>query len=196
VDGSAWRACAERAREAFGNRFVTSDGSLCDVVDGPAGDDSTLRPNQLIAAAVSGDLLSQAQIEGVVGAVGPLITPLGPRSLTPTHPDYRPSHRGDSASRDSAYHQGTVWPWLIGAYVEACHRAGRAVDGVLAGLEHHLADFGLGSVSETADGAAPHAATGCPFQAWSVAELIRARRLAGLSSAASEPSRRTDRSNR
>ena len=84
-------------------------------------------------------------------------------------------------ARDLAYHQGTVWPWLIGAYVEACARSGRSIEGglagVLEGLVGHVAEFGLGSISETADGDAPHGATGCPFQAWSVAELIRARQF-------------------
>ena len=70
-----------------------------------------------------------------------------------------------------------MWPWLIGPYVEAALRTGDPVDGVLAGLEQHLYEWGLGSVSETADGDPPHRATGCPMQAWSVAELIRARRL-------------------
>ncbi len=88
-----------------------------------------------------------------------------------------PRHRGDSASRDRAYHQGTVWPWLIGPYVEAALRTGAPVDGLLDGLVDHLGDFGLGSISETADGDAPHNGTGCPFQAWSVAEVLRARRL-------------------
>jgi glycogen debranching enzyme len=71
-----------------------------------------------------------------------------------------------------------VWPWLIGPYVEAAQKVGIAVEGLFEGLEAHLGEWGLGSVSETADGDAPHAATGCPFQAWSVAEMLRARRLA------------------
>jgi glycogen debranching enzyme len=78
--------------------------------------------------------------------------------------------------RDGAYHQGTVWPWLIGPYVDAAQRVGVPLDGVLDGLEAHLAEWGLGSVSETADAAAPHDTTGCPFQAWSVAETLRVRR--------------------
>ncbi|MFN2479820.1 MAG: amylo-alpha-1,6-glucosidase [Pseudonocardiaceae bacterium] len=100
------------------------------------------------------------------------------RSLAPGSPDYRGRHRGGMRDRDSAYHQGTVWPWLIGPYLDACRRTGVPADGVLAGLTAHLAEWGLGSVSETADGDAPHAATGCPFQAWSVAELNRVIRRA------------------
>jgi glycogen debranching enzyme len=102
-----------------------------------------------------------------------LLTPLGLRSLSPDDPRYRPYHRGGPADRDAAYHQGTVWPWLIGPYVDAARTAGSSVERLLDGLEAHLGDWGLGSVSETADGAPPHLATGCPFQAWSVAELLR-----------------------
>ena len=113
-----------------------------------------------------------------------LLTSLGLRSLAQGEPGYRGRHRGGPAERDGAYHQGTVWPWLIGPFVAASLRTGEPVDGVLDGLEAHLGEWGLGSVSETADGDPPHAATGCPFQAWSVAELLRARRLARGRSAA------------
>ena len=115
----------------------------------------------------------------VVASCAPLLTPLGLRSLASFDNAYVPLHRGGPAERDRAYHQGTVWPWLVGPYVEAALRTGANPDGALAGLEPHLHEWGLGSVSETADGAAPHGATGCPFQAWSVAETLRARRLLG-----------------
>ncbi len=177
VDGSTWRAAADRARASFARRFITDTGSLADVVDGRDGDDHALRPNQLIAAALPSGPLDSAAIAAVVDAVAPLLTPIGLRSLDPSNPAYQAQHRGNQAERDIAYHQGTVWPWLIGPYVEACVRSGRSIDGVLEGLVGHLAEFGLGSVSETADGSAPHGATGCPFQAWSVAELLRARQL-------------------
>jgi glycogen debranching enzyme len=110
----------------------------------------------------------------VAALAGPLLTPLGLRSLAPGSAGYRGQHRGGPAERDGAYHQGTVWPWLIGPWTDACRRAGVPTDGMLAGLRAHLAEWGLGSVSETADGDPPHAATGCPFQAWSVAETLRA----------------------
>ena len=180
IDGGSWRAAADQARASFARRFITDIGSLADVVDGRDGDDRTLRPNQLIAAALPGGPLDVATIAAVVDAVSPLMTPLGARSLDPANPAYQAQHRGNQAQRDFAYHQGTVWPWLVGPYIEASLRAGRSVDGMLSGLENHLVEFGLGSVSETADGDAPHAATGCPFQAWSVAELLRSRRLAQL----------------
>ncbi len=166
---------ADRAQASFVSRFVRPDGAgLFDVVDGPGGDDASVRPNQLLAVS-----LPDAPLAGGADAARAavdvcrrsLLTPLGLRSLSPDDPAYRPYHRGNSAERDSAYHQGTVWPWLIGPYVDAARAVGVPVDGVLAGLEAHLGDWGVGSVSETADGAAPHAATGCPFQAWSVAEV-------------------------
>jgi glycogen debranching enzyme len=112
----------------------------------------------------------------VLTAVAGLLTPLGPRSLDPTDPAYRPRHRGGPRERDAAYHQGTVWPWLVGPYTDAAHAAGVDPTPLVEGLVGHLSEAGLGSVSETADGCAPHGPTGCPFQAWSVAELLRARR--------------------
>ena len=106
-----------------------------------------------------------------------LLTPLGLRSLSPLHPEYRGRHHGDPASRDHAYHQGTVWPWLIGPYADAARSVGLPLDGLLDGLLAHVGDWGVGSISETADGDAPHEATGCPFQAWSVAETLRVHRM-------------------
>jgi glycogen debranching enzyme len=145
-----------------------------------------VRPNQLIAFALPGvfpDASNQrveAAARGAVDTCGSLLlTPLGLRSLAPTDSRYVPLHRGGPAQRDAAYHQGTVWPWLLGPYTDAAVRVGRPVDGLLEGVEAHLGESGLGSISETADGAAPHAATGCPFQAWSVAEVLRVRRLLG-----------------
>jgi predicted glycogen debranching enzyme len=176
-----WRRAHDVAQASFLARFVRPDGrGLLDVVDGPDGDDASLRPNQLLAVSLPGGPLAGGPTgdaaRSVVEACTPLLTPLGPRSLAPGDPGYRPHHRGGPAERDAAYHQGTVWPWLIGPYVDAARRVGAPAEGLLEGLEGHLADWGVGSVSETADGAAPHAATGCPFQAWSVAELLRVRR--------------------
>ncbi len=187
IDPSRIRALEAHARRSFAVRFAPSpSGWLPDVVDAPVGSDpgtggsrvaSQLRPNQLLA--VSLPFAPHAVAGGVVSACAPLVTPLGLRSLGPEDPAYIGRHRGGPAERDRAYHQGTVWPWLMGPYVDASLRAGipaNAVRGALDGLEAHLGEWGLGSVSETADGDPPHAATGCPFQAWSVAELLRARR--------------------
>jgi predicted glycogen debranching enzyme len=167
-DISHLRRLERLARTAFASAFLRDGG--CDDVVG----DSRLRPNQLLAVS-----LPYAPLEDrrVVHACGPLLTAVGLRSLDAGDPGYLGRHRGDGPARDRAYHQGTVWPWLIGPYAEASQKLGIATEGLLDGLEAHLTEWGLGSVSETADGDAPHAATGCPFQAWSVAETLRARRL-------------------
>ncbi|MBM7078293.1 amylo-alpha-1,6-glucosidase [Micromonospora humida] len=179
-----WRL-HDRARESFGKRFPTPAGWLHDVVDAPAPayplggaahhDDDLLRPNQLLAWSLPYAPLEPDPVALRRVAAG-LFTPLGPRSLAPDAPEFAPRHRGGPAERDGAYHQGTVWPWLVGPFVEAYRKAGLPTDDLLVGLVGHLGEFGLGSVSETADATAPHAATGCPFQAWSVAELLRVRR--------------------
>jgi predicted glycogen debranching enzyme len=177
-DGDRFDSLRERAASAFVTRFVRPDGAgLFDVIDGPGGDDASVRPNQLLAVSLpNGPLDAETAARVVEVCSASLLTPLGLRSLAPGDLRYRPHHRGGPADRDAAYHQGTVWPWLLGPYVDAARRVGLPLDGVLAGIEAHLGDWGLGSVSETADGAAPHLATGCPFQAWSVAELLRIRR--------------------
>ena len=162
------------ALESFEMRFLRAEGGLLDVVDGPSGDDGSVRPNQLLAISLPHGPTEDAS---VVESCGPLVTSLGLRSLAPDDPRYRPHHRGGSVERDVAYHQGTVWPWLIGPYVESAIRVGMDPTDLLDGLEPHLIEFGLGSISETTDGDPPHTATGCPFQAWSVAEVFRARRL-------------------
>jgi predicted glycogen debranching enzyme len=166
-----------QAASSFSARFARPDGlGLYDVVDGPAGDDASIRPNQLLAVSLPGSVLDEDTARSVLDICSrSLLTPLGLRSLAPDDPRYRPYHRGGPAERDGAYHEGTVWPWLLGPYVDTARRLGAPLDGLLDGIEAHVGDWGLGSVSETADGAAPHAATGCPFQAWSVAELLRAR---------------------
>ncbi|MBY8872471.1 amylo-alpha-1,6-glucosidase [Micromonospora sp. PLK6-60] len=175
----------DRARAAFRDRFPAPTGWLYDVLDSPAPayplggaarhDDDLLRPNQLLAWS-----LPYAPLEPDESALrrvrAALLTPLGPRSLSPDSPGFAGRHRGGPADRDGAYHQGTVWPWLTGPLVDAHRRAGLPTEDLLVGLDGHLTEYGLGSVSETADGLAPHAATGCPFQAWSVAELLRVRR--------------------
>ena len=172
------RPRARRRSASFVQRFVRPDGrGLFDVVDGPGGDDASVRPNQLLAVSLPGGPLPlDAARSAVVVCRDELLTPLGLRSLSPRDPAYHPYHRGSPPERDAAYHQGTVWPWLLGPYVDAARvRPASRTSDALAGMEGHLGEWGLGSVSETADGAAPHLATGCPFQAWSVAEVLRVR---------------------
>jgi len=182
-----WWSPFERARSAFLARFWNdSGGCLHDVVDpdhrrGAA--DPTFRPNQIFA--VGG--LPYAALEGarahrVVQAVEErLLTPLGLRSLAPGEPAYTGRYEGGVRERDGSYHQGTVWPWLIGPFVEAWVRVRGGGDDVrreartrfLEPLRAHLEEAGLGHVAEIADADRPHTPRGCPFQAWSMAELLR-----------------------
>jgi predicted glycogen debranching enzyme len=167
-DASAVRALERRARTSFLQAFPAAP-HCADVIG-----DASLRPNQLLAVSLPHAPLDA---ESVVRSCARLLTSIGLRSLDPADPAYVGRHRGDPAQRDRAYHQGTVWPWLIGPYAAAAHKLAIPATGLLDGLETHLREWGLGSVSETADGDAPHAASGSPFQAWSVAEMLRARRL-------------------
>jgi predicted glycogen debranching enzyme len=170
-----WDALAGHARRGFAERFPGGRGGLRDLVDGPAGADDSLRPNQLLAASLPHGPSQDPAI--VTACRDTLLTPLGLRTLTPGDPAYRGAHHGPRLDRDEAYHQGTVWPWLLGPYVEAGVRTGVDVTGALDAMPAHLGEWGLGSVSETAEGDPPHAGTGCPFQAWSVAEVLRAHGL-------------------
>jgi predicted glycogen debranching enzyme len=173
-DPSPYLALRRTACESFRREFVTSTG-LWDVI--PRGSDSLLdetRPNQVFAASLPcGPMTNQDDAGLIVEACQQLVTPLGLRTLHPKARGYRRSHRGNVIERDLAYHQGTVWPWLTGHYADARRRARMSVSGLADGLVAHLSEAGVGSVSETAEGDAPHAPTGCPFQAWSVAELLR-----------------------
>src|SRR4051794_2333775 len=173
-DATDLQRAADVAARSFLAKFPASNGGLHDVIDP---NDESVRPNQLLAASLPhGPVDTRAGAAAIVQACAPLLTSIGMRSLTPADPRFTDRHRGDGAARDRAYHQGTVWPWVIGPYVDACRRAGVDHHGLLDGLVLHLHEWGLGSVSETADGGAPYTPTGCPFQAWSVAELLRAKR--------------------
>jgi len=175
---------AERARISFRQRFVASDqASLADVVDGPDGDDWRVRPNQLFAVSLPFPLLEGEAARGVVEVVGRLLlTSFGPRSLSPDDPAYQGDYGGDARRRDGAYHQGPVWPWLLGAYADAYVRVTGDRTGVRALLEpfaDHLNDAGLGSISEIFAGNPPHLPRGCIAQTWSVAEVLSLWRLLG-----------------
>jgi len=173
-----YRAMAARAHASFRARFTRPDrGRLADVVDGPAGDDWAMRPNQIFAVSLPYPLIEGERARAVVDAVGDvLLTTYGLRSLSPDDPAYHGAYGGDQLQRDGAYHQGPVWTWLMGAYVEAYHRVYGDADAALALLrpfEHHLRDAGLGSVSEILEGDPPHLPRGCIAQAWGVAEVLR-----------------------
>ncbi len=172
-----------RAVEAFRAKFWYKDGLyLYDTIHGPEGNDTSIRPNQVLAIALCDDLLTREQAEQVLNIVAAhLLTPVGLRTLSPTDARYRPRYEGGPMERDSAYHQGTVWPFLLGFFVTAWlntygRNAKARIKGrsFLEGLEPHLQEACLGQVSEVFDGDAPHHPGGCPAQAWSVAEPLRA----------------------
>jgi len=148
------------------------------VIDGPEGNDPTLRPNQLFAVSLPHSPLSAERQRRVVESCGRnLITSGGLRSLAPADSRYIGHYGGNPLSRDGAYHQGTVWGWLLGPFVLAHMRVygDRAqAAAFLAPIEHHLMDAGLGTVSEIFDGDPPFTPRGCIAQAWSVAEILSA----------------------
>jgi predicted glycogen debranching enzyme len=171
---------AERCRQSFNRRFwYAGGGSLYDVVDAESGgDDPSFRPNQVFAISLDHPVLDDSKWRPVVEAVkAKLLTPVGLRSLAPGHPDYKPQYYGDLRARDAAYHQGTVWAWLIGPFVDAWLRVypDRIAEarGFLSGFANHLDEACLGSISEVFDAEPPFTPRGCIAQAWSVAEVLR-----------------------
>jgi glycogen debranching enzyme len=170
---------AERARQSFQKRFwYEAGGYLYDVVDGEGGDDPACRPNQVLAISLEHPILDPARWESVMRVVHDrLLTPVGLRSLAPGHPDYKECYSGDLRSRDAAYHQGTVWGWLIGPYIDAWLKlhpddlAGARE--LLQGFVEHLGEACIGSISEIFDAGEPYTPRGCIAQAWSVAEVLR-----------------------
>jgi predicted glycogen debranching enzyme len=170
---------AARAHRSFNARFWYEPGGyLYDIVDGESGDDDACRPNQILAFSLRYPVLDSARWLPVLEVVRrELLTPVGLRSLSPSHPEYKARYDGDLRARDAAYHQGTVWAWLIGPFVDAwlrVHPDDRAgARRLLDGLIDHLGQAGVGSVSEVFDAEAPFTPRGCIAQAWSVAEVIR-----------------------
>jgi predicted glycogen debranching enzyme len=206
-----WQALFAHGRATFEARFWNeATGYLHDVIDvdhqaGTA--DPTLRPNQIFAlGGLPATLVSEDRARRALDAVeSHLWTPMGLRSLAPTEPGYVGRYGGGVALRDGAYHQGTVWPWLVTPFVDAWVRArGRRPAAIaaararfLAPLLRHLDEHGLGHVSEIADGDSPHTPNGCPFQAWSVGELLRLDRIVlGTASSPARNRRRTRASKR
>ncbi len=186
TDATQYGQLRTQVSQNFAARFwYEAGGYLYDVVDveGVAGqNDASLRPNQLFAASLTRNLLSDAQIRSMLQQVTDhLLTPMGLRSLSPTDPAYRNLFKGDRVQRDSAYHQGTVWPWLIGPYIDVHLRVyndRNALRPLLQPLIHHLWDTCLGTISEVAEPEPPFTPAGCFAQAWSVAELLRCWLLA------------------
>jgi len=174
------RQHAMATRTSFNQRFwYDTGGHLYDIVDGEHGDDPACRPNQLFAISLTHPVLDRERWEPVLGVVRErLLTPVGLRSLAPGHTDYKSHYFGDLRSRDAAYHQGTVWGWLAGPFVDAWlkqypdDRAGARQ--ALSGFEAHLDESCLGTIGEIFDAEPPYTPRGCVAQAWSVAEVLRA----------------------
>jgi predicted glycogen debranching enzyme len=175
-----YRKLAEKVMTRYTQVFWNSERNcLFDVVDGERRDDA-IRPNQILALSLPFPLLGRNRARQVLKTVEHhLLTPVGLRSLSPQDPDYRPTYQGSPFLRDSAYHQGTVWAWLLGPYLTALVRV-RGITGRKQGLKllqavrNHLSEAGIGQISEIFDGDAPHTPRGCIAQAWSVAEIGRA----------------------
>src|SRR5262245_976030 len=174
-----YRTLADRARTSFNARFWNErTNALFDVVDGPDGNDDAIRPNQLFAISLPHPVLDEHRWQSVVDVVhDQLLTPYGLRTLAPGHPDYQPQYFGDLRARDLAYHQGTVWPWLIGPFVDAWRRVYpdrvQELRPIAVSLGQHLASSCIGTISEIFDAEPPYTPRGCCAQAWSVAEVQR-----------------------
>jgi predicted glycogen debranching enzyme len=175
------RDLAARACDSFNRSFWNDpDSCLYDVIHGE-NHDTSIRPNQIFAVSLHHSMLEAERASLVVEVVDrELRTPIGLRTLSLKHPSYRPRYEGEPFSRDSAYHQGTVWPWLIGPFISAYIRVHNGSDAArdqagswLQAFHSHMETACLGQISEIADGDAPHQPRGCVAQAWSVAELLR-----------------------
>jgi glycogen debranching enzyme len=177
LDAGASRARYIQARDAFVRRFWSEQrGYLLDVADP---NDDALRPNQLIALAMPHVHLPEEAGRMCLAHIDQkLRTPCGLRTLAPDHPDYKGRFEGDMAERDAAYHQGTVWPWLWGSYVDVVRRfrpdlAPAVESEILSAARYMIREYGLGGVAEVYDGDPPQRPGGCPWQAWSLAEILR-----------------------
>jgi predicted glycogen debranching enzyme len=173
-----YEAMADRTLARF-NRFWNAETGYCyDVIDTDDGDDPSLRPNQIFAVSLPISPLTPVQQKGVVDACGrKLLTSYGLRSLEPNHPQYRGVYGGDRTQRDGAYHQGTVWGWLLGSFAIAHFKVyGDRVKAreFLEPMKNHLFTHGVGNFSEIFDGDPPITPRGCIAQAWTVAETLRA----------------------
>jgi predicted glycogen debranching enzyme len=169
---------ADKCRQSFTEKFwYANAGYLYDVIDENNRPDPTLRPNQLLAISLPFELISEAKAQSVLTIIGKeLYTPVGLRTLPVSDKRYIGKYGGDQWHRDSAYHQGTVWSWLLGPYVDALmktHGDKTKIEEVIDGFRHHLTEGCIGSVSEIFDGDYPHHPRGCIAQAWGVAEWLR-----------------------
>ncbi|MDZ8083859.1 MAG: amylo-alpha-1,6-glucosidase [Nostoc sp. DcaGUA01] len=173
-----YEAIADRAQIRF-SRFWNQETGYCyDVLDTPDGDDASGRPNQIFAVSLPESPLTPAQQKAVVDICGQmLLTSHGLRSLAPNHPQYQGKYGGNQYQRDGGYHQGTVWGWLLGSFVQAhlrVYKNPKQARQFLQPMANHLTAHGIGSLSEIFDGDPPMTPRGCIAQAWTVAEVLRA----------------------
>jgi predicted glycogen debranching enzyme len=179
-EAKSYQTLSKKIVKRFVEVFWNADGGyLYDVVNGDQ-NDSAIRPNQILALSLPFALLGRNRARQVLKVVEDhLLTPVGLRSLSPQDPEYNATYQGNGYQRDSAYHQGTVWAWLLGPYLTALVKV-RGKTGRQQGLKlvqavrDHLSESGIGQISEIFDGDTPHAPRGCIAQAWSVAEIMRA----------------------
>jgi predicted glycogen debranching enzyme len=173
-----WEAEAARVAAGFDRFWNAAEGCCFDVLDGPSGNDAAVRPNQIFAVSLPSSPLAPERQRNVVEVCAKhLLTSFGLRSLDPRHPDYKGHYRGGPRERDGAYHQGTVWGWLLGPFALAHFKVYGDRGAALALLEplgRHVGAYGVGSLGEVFDGEPPFAPGGCPAQAWTVAETLRA----------------------
>jgi glycogen debranching enzyme len=179
LPADVYTQAADRAEESFHEKFWRANlGYYLDIVEP---DDSSLRPNQLIAMSLAFGPMRKEQAAIALEIVGrELLTPVGMRTLGPHIPGYKPQFRGPIVELDAAYHQGTVWPWLMGPYVGALLRVtGDTTEArrILRNCRNMMTEFGIGGLAEVYDGDEPRHPAGCPWQAWSVAEWLRAATL-------------------
>jgi predicted glycogen debranching enzyme len=177
-DRARYTAIADLAKISF-NALFWNQGDQCffDVVEN-GHRDASVRPNQIFAVSLPHTMVDADRAKQVVDKVeAELLTPVGLRSLSPNDEKYVPIYIGSPFDRDSAYHQGTVWAWLIGPFVDAYRRVypdrEARVSDILSGFASHLTEVGVGQISEIFDAEPPHTPRGCPAQAWSVAEVLR-----------------------
>lgn len=179
ADADSLNRYAEQAKASFNARFwYDAGGYLYDLIDGEYGDDAACRPNQVLAFSLTHPVLAPERWQPVLEVVkSRLLTPVGLRSLAPGHPDYQAKYDGDLRTRDAAYHQGTVWTWLLGPFLDAWLRVFPAdapgARRLLSEFDLHLNEACVGSISEIFDAEAPYLPRGCMAQAWSVAEVLR-----------------------
>jgi predicted glycogen debranching enzyme len=194
---SPYAMVADKLKKNFQAIFWNEETSCLLDVAGDGGNDAAIRPNQVFTISLHHPLLSGERARQVIEVVEKtLLTPFGLRTLAAADPHYRGIYHGDAWSRDSAYHQGTVWPWLAGPFFRAkllVHASSNEtldqVDAWLTCFADHLQDAGVGQVSEIFDGDSPHLSRGCIAQAWSVAEILRLAKLVSLRVAERSPVR-------